>query len=462
MSGHHKDHKVGTLFRIFPQTPTHEHSLPAEVVEVSPPAGSLGPGPSDDTMYVIFPVDKDLEYGMHEDHHGHPFVYLPPWDGMVYEQAEPDQDGHFLHYHDVNDGKFHAAHVYASIRFTLDVWEGYYGRSIKWHFRNHYDRAEITILPHFDNAQIGYGFVELGTNVDKTDGSLSPFSLNFDVIAHEVGHGLIYAEVGLPHPETEQAEYLGFQESSADIVSMIAALHFNSIIDEVLESTSGNLYMHNHLNRFAETSSCKQIRMASNSFKMSDFAEGWKDEHILAQPLTGAVFDILVDIFHEELVRLGAISTELEEISDLLENSPEYGEELQDDFERAYADHPGLFRDALILARDELAALLIETWARLSPDYLDYIDVHEAMLMADAVLYEGRYNTIIDVNFAWREIGVAEVGPRLPKDDDEEVVESHTNSNRTMFLLEDEAPVRRSYYERYCAARKARFELAEI
>ena len=452
---------MGTRFRIFPQTPTHEHSLPAEVVEVSPPAGSLGPGPSDDAMYVIFPVDKELEYGMHEDHHGHPFVYLPPWDGLVYEQAEPDEDGHFLHYQDVNDGRFHAAHVYASIRFTLDVWEGYYGRPIKWHFRHHYDRAEITILPYFDNAQIGYGFVEIGTNVDKTDGSLSPFSLNFDVIAHEVGHGLIYAEVGLPHPETEQAEYLGFQESSADIVSMIAALHFNSIIDEVLDSTSGNLYMHNHLNRFAETSSCKQIRMASNSFKMSDFEEGWKDEHILAQPLTGAVFDILVDIFHEELVRVGAMSTELEEISDLLENSPEYGEELQDDFERAYADHPVLFRDALILARDELAALLIETWARLSPDYLDYIDVHEAMLMADAVLYDGRYNTIIDVNFEWREIGAVEVGPRLPKDDDEEI-ESHTNSNRTMFLLEDEAPVRRSYYERYCAARKARFELAEI
>ncbi len=451
---------MGTLFRLFPQTPTHEGSLPAEIVEVSPTAGSLGPGPSDDGMYVIFPVGKEIEYGVHEDSRGQSFVYLPPWDGPVYEQAEPDPDGHFLHYQDVNDGRFHAAHVYASIRFTLDVWERYYGRPIKWHFRSHYDRAEVIILPEFDNAQIGYGFVEVGTNVDKKDGSLSPFSLNFDVIAHEVGHGLIYTEVGLPHPETEQAEYLGFQESCADIVSMIAALHFNSIISEVLNSTSGNLYMHNHLNRFAETSSSSQIRLASNEYKMSYFSDGWKDEHILAQPLTGAIFDILVDVFHEELVRVGAISTELEEISDLLENSPEYGEQLQDDFDRAYADHPDLFYDALIHARDELATLLIETWARLSPNYLDYTDVHQAMLMADTVLFDGRYNTIIDVNFEWREIGAVSVGPRLPKGDDE--IESHTNSTRTMFLLDDEPPVRRSYHERYCATRRARLKSAEM
>jgi hypothetical protein len=411
---------VGTLFRLFPQTPTGETSMPAEIIEVSPPVGSLGPGPSDDRMYVIFPVEKPREYGMHEDDKGYPYVYLPPWDGALYEPATPDEDGNFLQYDDIDDPRFHAAHTYASIRFTLDVWERYYGRPIEWYFREYYDQAEVVIIPEFENAQIGRGFIEVGTDVNKKDGSLSPFSLNFDVIAHEIGHGILFSEIGEPAPEKETAEYLGFQESSADIVSMIAILHFDSVIDEVLESTSGNLYMANHLNRFAETSPVGQIRMASNNLKLSDFSAGWKDSHRLAQPLTGAVFDILVDIFHEELVRVGAISASLEEISDRLEGTPEYEAQLQDDFERAYAAYPELFRESLLYARDALATLLIDTWARLSPDYFNYTDVYRAMLKADRAVFDGLYHDIIDVNFKWRHIGSATVGPQLPKDKDDE------------------------------------------
>jgi hypothetical protein len=411
---------VGTLFRLFPQTPTGENSMPAEIIEVSPPAGSIGPGPSDDRMHVIFPVDKPGEYGMHEDDNGNPYVYLPPWDGPVYEPPIPDQDGNFLQYDNVDDPRFHAAHTYASIRFTLDVWERYFGQPLEWYFREYYDQAEVVIIPEFENAQIGRGFIEVGTDVNKKDGSMSPFTLNFDVISHEIGHGILFTAVGEPDPEKETAEYLGFQESSADIVSMIAILHFDSVIDEVLDSTSGNLYMANHLNRFAETSQVDQIRMASNNRKLSEFSGGWKDSHMLAQPLTGAIFDILVDIFHEELVRVGAISASLEEISDLLEGTPEYGVQLQDDFDRAYAAYPNLFRESLLYARDVLASLLIATWSRLSPDYFHYTDVHRAMLEADSALFEGLYRDIIDVNFKWRDIDSATVGPQLPKDKDEE------------------------------------------
>jgi hypothetical protein len=463
---------VGTLFRLFPQTPTSETSMPAEIIEVSSPAGSVGPGPSDDRMYVIFPVDKPREYGMHKDDNGYPCVYLPPWDGLLYEAARPDENGHFLQYDDVDDPRFHATHTYASIRFTLDVWERYYGRPIEWYFREYYDKAEVIIIPEFENAQIGRGFVEIGTDVNKKDGSLSPFTLNFDVIAHEIGHGILFSEVGEPAAGKETAEYLGFQESSADIVSMIAILHFDSVIDEVLDSTSGNLYMANHLNRFAETSPVGQIRMASNNLKLSDFAAGWKDSHRLAQPLTGAVFDILVDIFHEELVRVGAISSSLEEISDRLEGTPEYGAQLQDDFDSAYAASPELFRESLLYARDALATLLIDTWARLSPDYFHYTDVHRAMRKADRAVFDGQYREIIDVNFTWRDIGSATVGPQLPKDkDDEPVPGGHKDKKHKLDGLNENLTdpegitkpvddyfnrglrVRKTYAERYRAAR---------
>lgn len=418
---------MGTLFRIFPQTATDTVSMPAEIVEVSTPAGTVGPGPSDERMFVIFPVDKPKEYGMHKDHHGQPYVFLPPWNGTTHEPAIPDANGDFLHYEDVDDPRFLAAHTYACIRFTLDVWELYYGRPIEWYFREHYPQAEVVILPEFENAQIGLGFIEIGTDINKVTGVRSPFTLNFDVIAHEVGHGIVFSIAGEPALEHESAEYLGFQESGGDLVSMIAILHFNSVVEEVLNSTSGNLYMANHLNRFAETSQFDQIRMASNNSKLSDFSAGWKSAHKLAQPLTGAVFDIFVDIFHEELVRLGAISTTFEAMSDKLEGDPNYAAILQGEFDIAYQSRSGLFKEALINTRDIVAILLVESWCRLQPEYLKYTHVHEAMLEADHALFDGIYSNIIDVNFKWRHIGTATVGPRLPKDKND--TEGHSHSH---------------------------------
>jgi len=145
---------------------------------------------------------------------------------------------------------------------------------------------------------------------------------------------------------------------------------------------------------------------------------------------------------------------------------------LQDDFDIAYAAQPELFRESLLYARDVLAALLIETWDSLSPDYFHYTDVYSAMRRADRVLFDGLYRKIIDVNFNWREIGSATVGPQLPKEkDDDEGYRGHKdkkhkldglNENLTR-PLDSQKPavvaddrrnrVRRSYAERYREAR---------
>ena len=56
-----------------------------------------------------------------------------------------------------------------------------------------------------------------------------------------------------------------------------------------------------------------QIRLASNDVRLSQFSAGWEDEHALSQPLTGAFFDIAVDIFQEILVERGLIPPEVAE-----------------------------------------------------------------------------------------------------------------------------------------------------
>jgi hypothetical protein len=365
-----------------------------------------------------------------------------------------DAAGHFDHL-PIDSPEFEAAHVYGVIRFTLDVWERYFGGEIPWHFGAEYDRLEVSILPDLDNARMGYGFLEAGYHHEEETGELAPFTLNFDVLAHEVGHAIIYSVVGLPDPGAEQGEYFGFHESAADLTALIAVLHFDSVIDRLLDNTRGNLDTYNELSRIGELSGNDQIRVADNTRRLSDFAAGWDDEHDLSEPLTGAAFDIFVDIYHELLLERGLISPAVEDLADQVEEDPAFEPVIQAVFEEAYDADPQGFRAALVDARDTLGAYLAGTWSRLDADYLSYDDVMDAMLDTDLELSGGRYASIIAVDMAWRDIGSATVGPRLPKKDKKK--ESHAQSVRTL-VPGDAAPRARrrpSYRELWEMSRRS-------
>ena len=377
-------------------------------------------------MYAVNPVGKTLHYGFHQSDGDDPFLYLPPWDGKVYRRPMPGEDGHFDHL-EPGTPQFEAAHLYGTVRFVLDVWEGYFDRRIRWHFEDDYDQMELAISPGLDNALVGYGFMEVGGHTTD-NGEYRPFSLNFDVIAHELGHAIIYREVGMPAPEGAQGEYFGFHESAADLVALITSLHFDSVIDHVLERTRGNLYTLNKLNRMGELSDHEQIRLAANDRRLSDFVHGWDDEHDLAQPLTGAMFDILVDIFHEQLLDRRLISPEVEDLSDQLEGRPEYEEVMQSLFDEAFARDPGGFREALLEARDIIGTYLADTWSLLDSDAPSYAEVGATLELVDREITGGRYRRLIRSNLRMRDIGLVVPGPRLSPPGPE----SHSFSARTI------------------------------
>ena len=335
--------------------------------------------------------------------------------------------------------------------FVLDIWERYFGRRIEWHFAQDYRRLEIGILPGLNNAYAGYGFMEVGAH-RFPDGSHAPYALNFDVIAHELGHLILYSTIGLPSPAAQQGEYFGFQESGADTTALIAGLHFESLLARLLTETHGNLYTYNELDRFAELAPHDQIRLASNDVKMSAFAAGWIDEHALSQPLTGAVFDILVDIFQEMLVERGLIPKDVAEATRHVRNSPENAATLQPVFDAAFADRYEDFRAALVDARDYMGFALAQTWKQLTADYFTYLDVAEAMIGAEARMSGGRYRRAMVESFDWREIGKVRAGPRLAPPGPH----SHSHSARTLAPgIQDQFP-RMSYRERALMAGIAR------
>jgi hypothetical protein len=118
----------GTRFKLFPQPGFLDGFGVPETVFVSSPAGSLGPGPSDERIYTIHPLGKPSPYGIEPDPSYAANMFLPPWTGAALPPAEPDADGHF-DYLQPGTPQFEMAHLYGTVRFVLDIWERYFGRS---------------------------------------------------------------------------------------------------------------------------------------------------------------------------------------------------------------------------------------------------------------------------------------------------------------------------------------------
>lgn len=392
---------TGTRFRVYPQAPVLSSIAEPETIWVSQRPGSVGPGPSDAQMYVRDALYKTEPYESPD---------LPPYRGQIYAPVQPDSQGHF-DYIPQNIREFEAAHMYAVIRRVLDVWELYFGHPISWHFD---DRLELIPFIDWDNAQSGFGFIETGYR-ENAQQKPQLFCLNFDVLAHEIGHSIIYSEVGMPTSGTDASQYQGFQESAADMTALIAVLHFNSVVDRIMFDTHGNLYALNELNRIAEMSEVEQLRVASNDRRMSHYAAGWEKPHHLSQPLTGALFDCFVAIYHEFLIERQLISPALAEAAFEIVLSTGNEAEVQRRFDAAYQGRQHDFKLALLSARDYLGTILAESWTQLTAHNLTYTDVGHALLDADLELGHARFQSEIFECFRWREIGTVQPGPKLDK-----------------------------------------------
>ncbi len=394
----------GTRFALYSHPPHLDPDLAPDIIEVPDRPGTIQPGPTGRRVYAIEPLGKPWSYGEASGAE----LAIPPWRGPVGPRAQPNAAGHFDHLRPGDPG-FACAHAFAAVRHTLACWERFIGRDLPFHFEADLPRLEISLYPPLNNAQAGYGFIELGHDHDHDH---QPYALNFDVIAHETGHLIIYGLMGVPEEDVPTL-YAGFHESAADLTGLMAAMFLESTIKDLLSSTSGNLYRLNRLNRIAEISDTKQIRLASNRRHLREFAYGWDDEHDLSEPLTGAVFDCLVDLFHEGLVAERLISSELENLADLAENDASLDATLQDGFDSAYARDPEAFAHVLAAARDRLGALLAHAWMQLDARAMDFADVARAVLLSERELFGGRFVGLLRRNFALRGIGSVEVGPRM-------------------------------------------------
>ncbi len=380
----------GTRFLVYPK-PRHLPPIgDPEIVHVNAVAGTIEAGPQDERIYVVDARNK-RPYPQHPRRPGD----LPPFAGPRFPPARPDAAGHFDHI-GPDDPAFRSATVFATVRCVLEIWETYFGRRLPWHFRETYQRLEVIPCVPVDNAASRYGYVEFGFKTPAR-----PYCENFEVVAHEVGHLILKSVIGNP-PEPKLLEFRAHEEASADLVALIASLHFESVVDRVLERTRGKLFSTNAISRIAAPVT---RRNAFNNKTMTNVR--WNPDpnrykYGLSLPFTGAVFDILVELYEGRLLASGAISKELAERSTHVGPGAFAG--LQRRFAAHFERHRREFKRALVHARDQVAQLLARTWSKTLPTDLSYARLVANMLAADAELTGGRRRGLIRRSFEWRRI----------------------------------------------------------
>jgi len=387
--------ETGTRFRIFVLPPYAEADFAREpeTVTVSVPPDRMQPGPADNRMYVVDAINKNA-YSEWEG---------PPYLGPARPPVNPGSDGHFDQI-PVSSRDFLPATMYATVRRTLDIWEGYFGRNIPWHFALDFPRMELIPAVNWDNAQSGYGFLEFGFGRSPFGGPdrTKPYCENFDVLSHELGHSIIFSSVGFPSSQSAAtAEYGGFHESAGDLTAIVATLHFNQLVEHLLDSSKGNLFTINELSRVGEVSKSSQIRLAFNYEKLSTVSG---EPHELSLPLTGALFDIFVEVFQKKLVQASLITQALADEAMGPEGGMSDTDEVNSAFAKAYENKREQFKAVLLDARDYFGFLLADIWQHLRANFLDYTDVGLAALTADQRLTAGAFADTIRSCFAWREI----------------------------------------------------------
>lgn len=379
---------LGCRFLIYPQAPYLTGYDKPEPVWISTPPDQLRAGPANRRMYVRDPILPKEPYE---------FPYLPPFVGEIHAPAEAGPDGHF---DNVIPGsrQFIAAHAFASAQRVLDIFESYLGHEVPWYFADTYERLEIIPWVEWRNAQSGYGFLELG--VDREGGGdASPFALNFDVIAHEVGHAILFSLFGAPETGVSAGDFGAFHEANSDLISLLSFMHFDSGLDRLLRHCQGNLLVLNELNRIAELTGDRQIRLASNARRLSEVTE---EIHDRSRPFTGAVFDTIVAGFHQRLVERELADEELLDI-DIRDVGAAQMRRISDFTADAFRARPYLFKTALVEARDEVALALARSWPRLDPNTLSFTKAADILCRCGAAQSRS-LAARFENNFRWREI----------------------------------------------------------
>jgi hypothetical protein len=368
----------GARFKVAPQP-----GLPAEVVHVSGSHGPIEAGPRDRRIHVILAKNK-RSYKSDDDWE---YRTRPPYTGSAFEPVKPSPDGNFDTVDD-QSREFSACSAYATVRCALAVWEHHFESVIPWFFAGALGSSlEMIPLVRSNNAWSGAGYLEFGFPA-YPESRDEPWSRNFDAVAHETGHLILRGVLGDPPNDEKSTQYRAHEEAAADLVAILAALHFEGVANDALDRTSGMLHGVTALTRVSEWGRKhhqQEVRRLENGRTLPLVRKVESpDKYDLSLVFSGATFDALTAIYHQALVERKAIPREL---ADRARRAPgESRADLRGEFGRFYHGAKPEFHETLRQARDWLCRVLARGWRASVGDTLTFASVLGRILEADAAL----------------------------------------------------------------------------
>src|SRR3989441_554551 len=291
-------------------------------------------------------------------------------------------DGDFLFPADTPEGD--CAHTFAVVRQTLTMFERAEGGvAIPWAWNTNgntevltaYPRAGLTPNAYYSRNQKTlkfFYFTPPGASQVYTCRSL-------DIVAHETGHavldGLKPGWLGMGNPPQTGA----LHEAFGDLTAIFLALSQLDQVEAFVAITKANLHAKNYLSALAEQFGAALgrsagLRNADNDLKLSQVSN---EVHELSQVFTGAIYDILADIYAHERIQQGKVKDPAQ---------------------------------ILLEVAHKLCRLLLEAIIKAPANGATFADVATAMLtISKAQGDPPAYRTFIHTRFAVREIVVPPV-----------------------------------------------------
>lgn len=206
---------------------------------------------------------------------------------------------------------FDAVHTYAIVRQTLTMYQRALGTAVPWQWNNGGNAEPLHVFPHGlpDTMNAFYSrdqkALRFGDFIKRGAPPSSPriFTCrSLDIVAHETGHAVLDGLKPQWLLANNPPQTGGLHESFGDLTATFLALSQLDQVEAIIAQTRANLHDKTFLADLAEEfglalGRTNGLRNADNDFTLSEVGN---EVHAISQVFTGAIYDILADIFVAE------------------------------------------------------------------------------------------------------------------------------------------------------------------
>jgi hypothetical protein len=222
--------------------------------------------------------------------------------------VEPNAFGDFVTMPDTP--QFDAVHTFAVVRQTLTMYQRALstagaGMPLPWQWNSSVDTSPLQVHPYgLPNVMNAYysrsqACLKFGDFVPPGESARIYTCRSFDIVSHETGHAVLDGLKPQWLMADNPPQTGGLHESFGDLTAIFLALSQLDQCEAVVAQTKAHLHDKTFLADIAEQfglalGSTTGLRNADNDLTLTDAGT---EVHAISQVFTGAVYDILADIF---------------------------------------------------------------------------------------------------------------------------------------------------------------------